>query len=91
MALAWASVKRYVKTNDSTFKLTDVHRVVREGVDRCTPEMWRDFTRHAEKEEQRFWEIDFVVEDILENTDSTVMAIVADTSDSGSKLESDSE
>lgn len=87
--LAWASVKQYVKMINTSFKLADVHRLLREGVDRSTPEMWKNLTRHIEKEEQRFWEIDFIVEDVLENMGSTVMTITGDTSDSGSELESD--
>jgi len=36
--LAWSSVKRYIKMNNSTFKLPDVKKLVIEGVNECGPE-----------------------------------------------------
>lgn len=50
--LAWASVKQYVKMNNCTYKLADVHKLLREGVSQCTPEMWKNFTQHTQKEEK---------------------------------------
>ncbi|CAI6343204.1 unnamed protein product [Macrosiphum euphorbiae] len=65
--LAWSSVKNYIKMNNSTFKLPDVKKLVIEAVSACGPEKWKHFVSHVIDEEQRFWDIDFVVEEVMEN------------------------
>ncbi|CAI6370691.1 unnamed protein product [Macrosiphum euphorbiae] len=42
----------------------------------------------ADKEEERFWEIDFVVDDVLESMGSLVLTITGDTSNSESEEDS---
>lgn len=84
--LAWSSIKNHVKMNNTTFKIEDVEKLLREGVERCTPEMWSDFVKTTEKVEERLWDIDFIVEDVMENIDSTTMTMSVDTTS-----ESDSE
>lgn len=86
--LAWAFVKNHVKMNNTTFKLADVQKLLIEGVEKCTPEMWKNFTHHTQKEEERFWEIDFVVDDVLESMGSLVLTITGDTSNSESEEDS---
>ncbi|XP_022168279.1 uncharacterized protein LOC111038541 [Myzus persicae] len=86
--LAWAFVKKHVKMKNSTFKLADVHKLLHEEVEKCTPEMWKNFVHHTQKEEARFWEIDFVVDDLLERMGSLVMSC-GDTSNSESEEYSD--
>jgi len=65
--LAWSTVKNYIKMNNSTFKLPDVKKLVIEAVSACGPEKWKHFVSHVIDEEQRFWDIDFVVEEVMEN------------------------
>jgi len=77
--LAWSSIKNFVKMNNTTFKLPDVQQLFRDGVDRVTPEMWKNFVEHTKKEEDKFWTIDFHVESVLDNMDSTIMTITGDT------------
>jgi len=86
--LAWAFVKKHFKMNNTTFKLADVQKLLIEGVEKCTPEMWKNFTHHIQKEEKRFWEIDFVVDDVLESMGSLVLTIIGDTSNSESEEDS---
>lgn len=43
------------------------------------------FTQHTQKEEERFWEIDFIVDDALERMGSLVMTITGDTLTSNSE------
>lgn len=87
--LAWTFVKNHVKVNNSTFKIADVEKFFREGIERCIPEMWSNFVRHTKTIEDKFWEIDFVVEEVMENYGTTVMSITSDTS--SSEFESDPE
>lgn len=84
--LAWSVVKKHVKMNNTTFKLQDVHKLFRDGIDRCTPEMWKNFIQHVIKEENKFWELEFVVDEIMENMDLTILT--GETS-SDSNIDSD--
>lgn len=78
--LAWSVIKQHIKVNSTRFKLQDIHKLLRDGIDQCTPEMWKDFIQHTIKEEITFWEIDFVVEEVMENMGSIVMTITDKTS-----------
>ncbi|XP_026819035.1 uncharacterized protein LOC113557674 [Rhopalosiphum maidis] len=77
--LAWSSVKNHVKMNNTTFKLSDVHKLLIDGVERVTPNMWKNFVEHTIKQEDKFWEIDFIVYGVMENMGSTVMTITGET------------
>lgn len=79
---AWALATKYAKMNNNKFQLADVHKLLRDGIDLCTAEKWKNFIRHVQKEEERFWEIDFVVDDGLENIRSTVVTITRESADS---------
>lgn len=63
--LAWAAVKRYVRDNNKTFKLPDVKKLLEEGVNKIDGDMWKNFIRHVKKEEEKVWELDNVVDDIM--------------------------
>jgi len=78
--LAWSVVKQHVKSNNSTFKLNDVHKLLKDGIQHCTPQMWKNFINHTKKIEDKFWKIDFVVEEVMENMGSTIMTITGETS-----------
>lgn len=78
--LAWLVVKKHVKMNNTMFRLQDVHKILHDGIDRCTPEMWTNFVIHTKKEEQKLWEIDFIVDEVMENMGSTIMNITGETS-----------
>lgn len=82
--LAWASVKHHVRMNNKTFKLPDVKKLLIEGVERVTLEMWKQYISHVIKEEDKLHQIDFISEELLElePTASHVLTITGDTSDS---------
>jgi len=77
--LAWSSVKNYVKMNNTMFKLSDVHKLLIDGVEHVTPNIWKNFVEHTIKEENKFWEKDFIVNDVMENMGSTVISITDET------------
>lgn len=58
--LAWASVKNYVKMNNSTFKMNDVKKLLEEEVERVTPDMWKNYVDHIIKVEEKFWQVDYI-------------------------------
>jgi len=81
--LAWASVKNYVRMNNRTFKLNDVKKLLEEGVERVTPDMWKNFVGHIIKVEEKFWQVDFISNELLDaEVTSHVLTITGDTSDS---------
>lgn len=74
--LAWSSVKNYVRMNNTTYKLPEVKNLLHEGIDHVSPDMWKNFIRHTKKEEEKFWEVDDIVDDILSaETEPVVMDI----------------
>lgn len=64
--MVWSMVKGYVKTNNKSFKLPEVKRLLEEGIARVTSEHWKNFIRHIIKEEHRFWEIDHIVDSLID-------------------------
>ncbi|XP_076278003.1 uncharacterized protein LOC143207946 [Lasioglossum baleicum] len=65
--LIWAQVKNYVVTNNKTLKFQDMKILFHEAIDRVTVENWKKCIEHiATKVETKFWEIDSVVEDMVE-------------------------
>ncbi|CAI6363976.1 unnamed protein product [Macrosiphum euphorbiae] len=89
MELAWSAVKNYVMTNNTTYKLTDVEELLIEGVERVKPNMWKDFISQTKKEEDKFWKIDFIVDDVLSAEVETVTMTIGDTSSDESSITSD--
>lgn len=87
--LAWSSVKNHVRMNNTTYKLPDVKNLLIEGINRVDANMWKNFIKHTKEEEEKFYQIDFIVDDVLtaEMTNLT-MTITGDTS---SETSSDSD
>ena len=76
--------------NNKTYKLPDVKNLLIEGVERVNADMWKNFISHTKKEEDKFWELDFIVDDVLSGErESVVMTIGDTTSDESSDIESD--
>lgn len=59
--LTWASVKNYVRMNNTTYKLQDVRKLLEEGMERVTPDIWQNYVAHMTKEEDKFWQIDIIL------------------------------
>lgn len=66
LELAWASVKSYVRTHNNTFKLKDVLELLKKGVEQVTPDMWMNFIEHVINEEEKFWNIDHITDEIMD-------------------------
>ena len=67
--LAWAVVKGHVKANNKTFHLADVKRLLIQGVEKATPEMWANFIRHTTKMEDKLYDLDQIIDDMQDNVD----------------------
>lgn len=64
---AWSMVKGYVKYKNTTLKFDDVRQLLIEGVESVTAENWRHFEDNTIKEESKFWEIDNIIEDFIDD------------------------
>ncbi|XP_027843956.2 uncharacterized protein LOC114124782 [Aphis gossypii] len=90
--LAWSSVKNYVRTHNNTFKIKDVLDLLKKGVDHVTPEMWSNFVGHVVKEEEKFWNIEHLTDELLdEEPDDGRHILTIGTGDTSSSSDLDSD
>ncbi|CAI6373406.1 unnamed protein product [Macrosiphum euphorbiae] len=87
--LAWSSVKRYVRTHNTTFKLKDVKELLKRGVELVTPEMWTNFVGHVIKEEEKFWKIDNITDDFMDEEPEEGARHILTIGDTSSDSDSD--
>jgi len=67
--------------NNTTFKLPDVKKLLIEGIERVDADMWKNFIRHTITEENRFWEIDDIMDEVFEaERQNLTLTITGDTS-----------
>ncbi|KAE9525286.1 hypothetical protein AGLY_014354 [Aphis glycines] len=64
--LAWVSVKNYVNTHNTTYELKDVIKLLKKWLENVTPEMWTNFVGHVIEEEEKLWNIEGIIEEILD-------------------------
>jgi len=83
-------VKDHVKKNNTSYKLSDVKTLLLEGIERVDENMWKNFIRHTMTEEEKFYKIDFIVDDLLSAETGSLAMTVGDTS-SESEFSSDDE
>lgn len=77
---AWSVVKNHVKSNNTSFKLNDVRELLNAGIQRVTPEMWLNFVKHTISEKEKFWNIDFITDEMLEEDNTPcVLTITGET------------
>lgn len=89
--LAWASVKSYVRTHNNTFKLNDVLELLKKGVEQVTPDMWTNFIGHVINEEEKFWNIDHLTDEIMDEQPEEERQILTIGTGDSSFLYSDSD
>ncbi|CAI6370309.1 unnamed protein product [Macrosiphum euphorbiae] len=82
--LAWSSVKNYVKMNNTSYKLPDVKKLLIEGINRVDDTMWKNFISHTRKEENKFWKLDFIVDEVLTAEETPVIMTIAGNKTSNS-------
>lgn len=64
--LVWSLVKSYVKSNNTTYKTIDVKHLLHQAIDRVKPEDWQSFIRYVKDEEQKFWNVDFICDEMTD-------------------------
>lgn len=73
--LAWSVIKNHVKANNKTFKLADVRNLLIEGTEKVTVEMWKNFISHTTKAEDKFWDMDNLVDELMAEQQTVVLTI----------------
>lgn len=84
---AWVSVKTHVRTNNKmTYTFPEVKRSLIEGVESVNAEKWKTFINNTKTEEIMFWEVDFIIDEVLdaeiENLTTTITRDTSSDSDS---------
>jgi hypothetical protein len=59
-------VKSYVKSKNTIYKTIDVKHLLHQAIDRVKPEDWQSFIRHVKDEEQKFWDVDFICDEMID-------------------------
>ena len=66
--LAWAQVKEYVRSHNQKFTLTQVKKLVHEGISNITPLKWKKIIEHTRKKvEDHYWDKDGLYELMIED------------------------
>lgn len=61
--LVWSMVKQHV--NNTTFETADM-QLLHQTLDRVKPEDWQNFISRVKEEEKKFWDLDFISEELID-------------------------
>lgn len=64
---AWSILKQYVQHNNSTFKLPDANILLNESIASVTTQHWSNFIQQVIKVEDKIWEVDDIIDEMIEN------------------------
>ncbi|XP_074035702.1 uncharacterized protein [Leptinotarsa decemlineata] len=64
--LIWAQVKGYVARHNTTFKMKDVKVLFDQAIMEITSENWQKAIQHVLKEEDKMWELDNLVDQVVD-------------------------
>lgn len=64
--MVWAQIKGEVASKNTTFKLPHVQALLMEAVANVTADTWKKCVDHVIKEESKMWDLDGLMDDILE-------------------------
>lgn len=87
--LIWAQVKNNVAKKNSTFKMSEVKKLLLEALQDVTSENWKKCVSHVIKEEDKMWDLDTTM-DVVVDLQPLVIRLDEDVS-SSSESESESE
>ena len=64
--MAWAQVKGYIKDNNSKFTLSHVKDLTFEAFSKVGKADWEKLVQHTVKVEDKFWEMDSLLEEVID-------------------------
>ncbi|GAB6030215.1 hypothetical protein CHUAL_014172 [Chamberlinius hualienensis] len=83
LEMVWSQLKGLIGYNNAAFKLTNVENLVEKALAEVTPQMWANFTWRVMEIEERYWQLDNIVEEMAERI-SVNPDICSDDEDSDS-------
>lgn len=86
--MIWADVKGHIARNNTTFQFEKVKALLGEGMAKVTSDRWKKCVEHVRKEEEKFFKLDFIVDDV---TDKFIISVTDSDSDSTDSEESASD
>ena len=86
----WATVKNWVASRNTTFKLADVEALTRQKFSEITVEEWVNICQHVTKHEQELIEREHIFDETLDHLKFTVNTGSSDESDFESSSSSSS-
>ncbi|XP_076297232.1 uncharacterized protein LOC143217187 [Lasioglossum baleicum] len=78
--LAWAQVKHYIRTRNTTFQLEKVRDLVNDAVENVSPTNWQNYIAHVKKEE-RFRQLDRTIDSVFDEQDDWISESEGEDSD----------
>jgi len=79
--MAWSMVKNYVNINNTTYKLDDGLELIDKAVDKVNSYVWKDFINIVVEEEKKFWDMDFIMDNMLKEQQSLFITFTDETTD----------
>lgn len=74
--LAWSMVQGYVmESSNMTYNINNMKYLLINAISGITPQHWLTFIQHTMAEEQVFWDIDNIIDDMMETVDRTIFDI----------------
>ena len=64
--LAWANVKEYVRKHNQQFTMAEVEHLTPTGISATTADLWKRYTEHCRRVEDKYWEEDGLIEEAVE-------------------------
>lgn len=64
--LVWAQIKGHVASNNKTYKMAEVKSLFEEGLQKVTAERWKSCIDHVIKIEDRMFNLDNLIDDVVE-------------------------
>ena len=64
--LAWANVKEYVRKHNQQFTMAEVKHLTPTGISVTTPDLWKKYTEHCRRVEDKYWEEHGLIKETVE-------------------------
>lgn len=78
--LAWNMVRGYVRQHSISNKIDDVHQILETAIEKVTAENWKHFIEQTIGEENKIWQVDDVMDEILESMEPCALKTKEETS-----------
>ena len=65
--LAWAHVKEHVRTKNKQYTMAEIEQLTPAGISAVTPDLWKKYVEHVRIIEDKYFEQDGLIEDVVED------------------------